>query len=234
MRPSSPKPPLTVAIDGPAAAGKSSVARAVAARLGLAYVDTGAMYRALTLKALRRGVDPEDGEALAQLAAGSALEFRPSEVAGRPQGVWLDGHDVTREIRTRDVDTMVSVVSRHPAVREWFWRVQQAMAKLGGVVMEGRDIGTVVLPGADVKIFLDASLEQRARRRLRELLSQGYVVEEESVREDMARRDILDTGRETAPLCAATDAVRIDSTGLTLAEVIDVVTGLCQRRRGAP
>lgn len=218
---------LTIAIDGPAAAGKSTVARAVAARLGLTYVDTGAMYRALTLKALEAGVDPRDGPALARLVRGTSIELGPSVGPGG-QRVMLDGRDVTREIRSRRVDRAVSRVSEHPEVREWLSRVQERLAE-GAVVMEGRDIGTVVLPHADLKIYLDASFGRRVERRYRELQAKGYSPDLDAVREDMAHRDRLDSTREAAPLAAAEDAVRIDTTDMTLEEVVEEVLRLAGR-----
>ncbi len=226
-----PKKLPTIAIDGPAAAGKSSVARAVAGQLGLAYVDTGAMYRALTLKALESGVSPEDGPALASLAVKTAFRFEPAPSSGLGQRVWLDGRDVTREIRTRPVDQSVSAVSKHPAVREIFRELQREMARRGGAVMEGRDIGTVVLPQADLKVFLDARFDERVGRRFLELEKKGYSPRLDQVREDMAERDRLDSSRKTAPLAAAPDAVRIDTTAKSLDEVIAEVARLCLARR---
>ncbi|HCJ10318.1 MAG TPA: (d)CMP kinase [Clostridiales bacterium] len=229
--PPSGKKGLTIAIDGPAAAGKSTVARAVAARLGLTYVDTGAMYRALTLKALESGVDPQDGPALGRLARGTSIELGPSRGSGG-QRVRLDGRDVTREIRSREVDRAVSHVSRHPEVREWLSRVQERMAE-DAVVMEGRDIGTVVLPHADLKVYLDASFDRRVERRYRELEAKGYSPDLGAVREDMAQRDRLDSTREAAPLAAAEDAVRIDTTDMTLEEVVEEVLRLAGRSAGS-
>jgi len=232
MPQASESPLPTIAIDGPAAAGKSTVARLVAARLGLAYIDTGAMFRALTLKALREGIDPGDGPALVELARRTAITFRPSPVPGEPQTVLLDGENVTAQIRTKPVDLAVSPVSRHAQVRRWFRERQRAIASAGGVVMEGRDIGTVVLPGADVKVYLDANLECRAVRRFRELAARGCGTSEEEVREDMTRRDAIDSTREVAPLTRAPDAVVIDTTHMTVAEVVDRIVGLVCERGG--
>ncbi|MCL6581312.1 MAG: (d)CMP kinase [Firmicutes bacterium] len=228
MAPNTGTAKLTIAIDGPAAAGKSTVAREVAARLGLTYVDTGAMYRALTLKALRTGTALDDGPALERLAGGTVIELRRSSEGG--QEVWLDGEDVTREIRTRDVDRAVSKVSAHPGVREWFKKLQRKVGECGGVVMEGRDIGTVILPDADVKVYLDAAFETRVERRYLELQSKGFRPSRAEVAADMAVRDRLDSGRATAPLSAAPDAVKVDTTGKTLMEVVEEVTRLCRRR----
>lgn len=197
----------------------------------MTYVDTGAMYRALTLKALQSGVDPEDGPALARLAVQTVLRFEPAPSPGPGQRVWLDGQDVTREIRTRLVDQSVSAVSKHPGVREVFRDLQREMARIGGAVMEGRDIGTVVLPRADIKVYLDANLDERVERRFLELERKGYGPRLDQVRQDMALRDRLDSSRETAPLAAAADAVTIDTTAKSLDEVIDEVTRLCLARR---
>ncbi len=232
MPQSSGKGCLTIAIDGPAAAGKSSVARAVAARLGLTYVDTGAMYRALTLKALESGIDPEDADSLARLASETAITLGPAPAPGEAQKVSLDGRDVTRQVRSRAVDLAVSAVSKHPEVREWFKGVQRRLGARGGVVMEGRDIGTVVLPEAHVKVFLDARFERRVERRFLELKKKGYSPRMDQVEADMARRDRLDSSRETAPLAMAPDAVRIDTTDLGLAEVVEEVARLCRERGG--
>jgi cytidylate kinase len=232
MHPSSPNPTMTVAIDGPAAAGKSTIARAVAARLNLTYVDTGAMYRALTLKALAAGISPSDEAALARLAESTEIGLAPPTDPGSPQRVLLDGREVTREIRTRPVDLAVSAVSAHPAVRDWFRRLQRRMAEGGGVVMEGRDIGTVILPAADVKVYLNGTLECRVQRRYRELQEKGYRPALDEVREDMIRRDAIDSSRSTAPLTAAPDAVRVDTTDKTIDEVVSEVVGLCLERRG--
>lgn len=222
----------TIAIDGPAAAGKSTVARAVASRLGLSYVDTGAMYRSLTLSALETGIDPEDEAGLAALAAKTKITFRPSPVHGGVQRVELNDRDVTTRIRDRSVDHAVSIVSRHPAVRDWFREAQRALAGGGGVVMEGRDIGTVVLPDADVKVFLDGSLDCRVVRRFRELEGRGFRPVAEQVRTDMERRDVIDTTRDTAPLAAAPDAVIVDTTDKTLEEVVEEVIAICRTGLG--
>lgn len=224
--------PPTIAIDGPAAAGKSTVARAVASRLGLSYVDTGAMYRSLTLSALETGVDPEDEAGLAALAARTRITFRPASEPGGAQRVELNGRDVTTAIRSVEVDRAVSAVSRHGAVRDWFREEQRALAGPGGVVMEGRDIGTVVLPDADVKVFLDANLDCRVRRRFRELQGRGFRPEAEQVRLDMERRDSIDANRDTAPLVAAPDALVIDTTDKSLERVIEEVIASCRERLG--
>lgn len=234
MPSSSQEAPITVAIDGPAAAGKSSVARAVAARLGLTYVDTGAMYRALSLKALESGVDPGDAPALARLAGETHIDLKPGTTPGAPSRVILDGRDVTREIRAPEVDQAVSLVSKHRPVRQWFQSLQRTMAESGGVVMEGRDIGTDILPNAELKVFLDASFDRRVERRYRELDQKGFRTRLEEVEKDMAGRDLMDRSREVSPLTVAPGAVRIDTTEKSLEEVVEEVIRLCRRREVGP
>jgi cytidylate kinase len=209
-----------IAIDGPAGAGKSTAAMALARALGYLYVDTGAMYRALTLVALRRGVDPGDGPSLERLAADVRIEtvFRGEEVP--PYRVLADGEDVTEAIRRPEVSGAVSQVSAHPGVRNLMAEAQRRLARGGGVVMEGRDVGTVVLPEADLKFFITASPGERARRRHRELLEKGIRVSREEVERDISRRDMLDSTRPTAPLRRAPDALLVDTTGLTPEEVL--------------
>ncbi|SRR5581483_2302839 len=209
-----------VAIDGPAGSGKSTVARAVAKRLGVAYLDTGAMYRSVAFAALRDGVDPNDGEALAKLASGLDIQLGES--------VLVDGVDATAAIRGPEVTAIVSSVSAHPAVRaELVRRQQQWAAEHGGGVAEGRDIGTVVFPHADVKVFLTASEEERARRRQRD----DRAPDVKAVAADLARRDALDSNRAASPLRPADDARVIDTTGRTVDDVVDEITGLLEGDR---
>lgn len=209
-----------IAIDGPAGAGKSTAAMALAQALGLLYVDTGAMYRALTLVALRRGIDPSDGSSLERLASEVRIEavYRRGEPS--PYRVLADGEDVTEAIRRPEVSGAVSEVSAHPGVRSRMTEMQRMMAAEGGVVMEGRDVGTVVLPEADLKFFITASPGERARRRHRELLEKGIRVTEEEVERDISHRDLLDSTRSTAPLRRAPDALLVDTTDLTPEEVL--------------
>jgi cytidylate kinase len=208
-----------VAIDGPAGSGKSTVARAVAKRLGVAYLDTGAMYRSVAFAALRDGVDPADGEALAKLAGN--LDIRLGD------RVLVDGTDATADIRGPDVTAVVSTVSAHPAVRaDMVRRQRQWAAEHGGGVAEGRDIGTVVFPDADAKVFLTASEEERARRRQRD----DRAPDVNAVAADLARRDALDSSRATSPLRPADDAVVIDTTGRTVDDVVDQVVSLLEVR----
>lgn len=208
---------VVIAIDGPVGAGKSTAARRLAATLGYVYIDSGAMYRALGWKAVRAGVDLRNHVALARLAA--ATDIR---VATGPSGprVLVDGRDVTPALRTPAMDEASSLVSTCPAVRERMVALQRAMATEGGVVMDGRDIGTVVFPDADLKFYLDADLAVRASRRLQDLARAGARPDLETVREEVARRDDRDRGREVSPLVAAKDAIRIDSTSLEVDAVL--------------
>lgn len=211
-----------IAIDGPAAAGKTTVARDLAARVGAMLFDTGALYRALTLAVLRAGLDPNDADAAAALARGVAIDVRPATVAdGRLVDVLLDGEDVTWAIRTPLVDANVSAVSAHPAVRAALLPVQRRIAAASAVVMVGRDIATVVVPDAGVKIYLDASVAERARRRAEELRSRGMQVTDAEVEADLVARDAFDSTREAAPLRAAPDAIVVDTDRLTIPEVVD-------------
>ncbi|MGD9495877.1 MAG: (d)CMP kinase [Armatimonadota bacterium] len=217
-----------VAIDGPAGAGKSTVAKGVAHRTGYTYVDTGAMYRAVAYRALRAGlqVGPDDG-AIGALAGSLQFEFR--RVDGESH-LFVDGEDVERAIRTPQVGNLSSPVSAIPAVREHLVAAQRRMARTRPVVMEGRDIGTVVFPDALLKIFLTASAHERARRRYEELVRQGEDVRFEQVLADQRARDERDSSRTVAPLRRAEDAVEVDSDGLTVEQVIDRVMALLSRR----
>jgi cytidylate kinase len=220
---------LIIAIDGPAGAGKSTVARAVASRLDYLYIDTGAMYRSVALKALREELDLNDAAALAAVA--NRVKIRLENVDGATQ-VWLDGEDVTREIRRPEVTEAASRVSTVPEVRHAMVRQQRLWGAEGGVVMEGRDIGSVVFPEADVKLFLDASQEERARRRVVELTTQGMAVSAETVVRQMAQRDARDTEREASPLVRAPDALLLLTDGLSADEVVERVLERC-REKGA-
>ena len=228
---------MIVAIDGPAGSGKSTVAHAVAERRQLTYLDTGAMYRSVTLRCLREGVDLADAEAVASVASAARIEFGAGE---KGQTVLLDGRDVTADIRTPEVDRNVSVVSAVPAVREVMVALQRAVADTGDVVAEGRDIGTVVFPSAEVKVFLTASDEARAHRRAvqreggdaaKDASATADAAEEQQILDDIRRRDELDSSRAESPLRAADDAHRIDSSDLTLEQVIDQVLALVDAAR---
>lgn len=219
--PASARPPV-IAIDGPAGAGKSTVARALAARLGLFLLDTGAIYRTVALAASRANIPFSDGKRLGELAAGLQIRFDPE---GR---VWLFGEDVSTAIRTPEMSQGASTVSAHPEVRAALLELQRRLARTGGCVVEGRDIGTVVLPDAQVKIFLTASLEVRARRRYDELTARGVAVDLGATLRELAERDHRDSTREVAPLKAAADAVPVDTSGLTQVEVVDELERLCR------
>ncbi|BBW95803.1 (d)CMP kinase [Geobacillus icigianus] len=218
---------ISIAIDGPAAAGKSTVAKLIAHRLSYVYIDTGAMYRALTYRALACGIDIDDEQALLSLLRDTYIELKPSR---HGQQVLVNGEDVTDVIRGEAVTKAVSWVAKHPLVREEMVVRQRALAKGGGVVMDGRDIGTHVLPDAEVKIFLKASVEERARRRHEENIARGFPSDLETLKEEIARRDRLDSERETAPLRKAPDAVEIDTTSLSVEEVAERIMDIVNER----
>ena len=222
--------PRVIAIDGPAGAGKSSVGAGVAARLAYLYFDTGVLYRALTWQALRAGVDTGDAVAL---AAAAPATVHPTTVAdGRQYTVEVLGEDVTWALRRSEVDINVSRVSAHRSVREALVDQQRRIAAQGRVVMVGRDIGTVVLPDAPLKVYLDADLAARAERRLHEQARRGVILDYAALLEEMRRRDSLDSTRAVAPLRAAADAVVIDTTPLTVDEVVERVLALVAARAG--
>lgn len=222
---SSPSP-LVVAIDGPAGSGKSTLARRLAEALGWAYLDTGAMYRAVTVRALEAGIAPTDGVALAKIARDARIDLDP-----RTGRVCFDGRDVTDAIRTSTVDAAVSDVAAVAAVRDVMVAHQRRFAAVNGqVVAEGRDIGTVVFPEATLKIYLDASAEERARRRLEEKRHRDPTLDPAAVRASLDVRDGKDSRREVAPLREADDAVRVDTTGLGPDKVLEVVRGLVLSR----
>ncbi len=210
---------LCVAIDGPAGAGKSTVARRVAEALGYTYVDTGAMYRSLAWSVLKEGISPTDAEAVSALAERLDVRLEPGRV-------WVGDHDVTQEIRTPEISNLTSPLSALPRVRRRMVALQQAMAGQGGVVMEGRDIGTVVLPEAEVKVFLTASQLERVRRRQEELKARGITLPPEQLKSDIAARDERDAGRDVAPMVPAPDAVHLDSDRLSVDEVVAKILAL--------
>jgi len=222
------RPPI-VAIDGPAGAGKSTVTRAFARRLGLVYLDTGAMYRALTWWVQRQGGDPADAAAVEPLLQGLDLRFSSGE--GELQRVQINGHDVTEAIRSPEVTALVSTVAAHGCVREALTRQQQAMGARGGLVAEGRDIGTVVFPDADCKVFLTATVAERARRRAEDLGQRGFPVPPlPELEASIAERDHLDSTRDVAPLLQADDAVELVTDGLSIEAVIEALVDLFRQR----
>jgi cytidylate kinase len=220
---------IIVAIDGPAGAGKSTIARSLARRFGLLNLETGAMYRAFALKALRDGRSLDDAAGLEQLAAGTVIHLEPTEQDNR---VLLDGEDVTGLIRNQTVTDAASRVSVIPAIRTWMVLRQQQLGAAGGVVMEGRDIGTVVFPNADVKIFLDAAPEVRGQRRFVQMEENGAnpIPPPEEVLRDLRARDERDRNRSNSPLRPAPDAVLLDSTGLTLDETVEAAASIVRAR----
>jgi cytidylate kinase len=220
---------ISIAIDGPAAAGKSTVAKIVAEKLSYIYIDTGAMYRALTYKAINNEINLEMEDALIDVLLSTEIRLLPSS---NGQLVFLDGQDVTNEIRSRAVTNSVSIVAKHKKVREEMVRRQKAFAIEGGVVMDGRDIGTHVLPNAEVKVFLLASVTERAMRRHEENLQKGFPSDLEKLKEEIALRDKIDSEREVAPLKKADDAVEIDTTSLTIPEVVEKIMSLVNERIG--
>lgn len=216
-----------IAIDGPAGAGKSTVARKVAAALDFTYVDTGAMYRAVTSRALAQGIPVNDPAAVAKLA--DSIDVRLlTDLRGTR--VLADGTDVTEDIRTPAVTACVSAISRIPAVRKAMVRIQRELAAAGRVVLDGRDVGTVVTPDACAKIFLTASPTERARRRWLELKEKGYAPDLEELRTEMEERDRQDQERELAPLVQAEDAVLVDTTGLGVGEVVERIVAIYRSR----
>lgn len=211
---------IVVAIDGPAGAGKSTVARKVARRLSLLYIDSGAMYRAVAWKALDEGIDLSDAEAVTATAASMKIELTS---AAETTGVFVDGEEITGFIRTPEVTDASSRISAISAVREILVRQQQAMGRETGVVMEGRDIGTVVFPETPYKFYLDASVRERARRRQGDLEQAGYDVDFERLEREVAARDERDSTRSASPLMKVEDAAIIDTTGMSIEEVVDAI-----------
>ena len=218
---------IAIAIDGPAGAGKSTIARRVAAELGFIYVDTGALYRTIALSMLRRGVDLRDAQKVKQALSGVVVDVCYSEDG---QHVLLNGEDVSALIRTLEVSMSASVVSAIPDVRKFLFDLQLSLAEKNHVVMDGRDIGTVVLPQAQVKIFLTASPEERARRRFEELQAKGDPISYEQVLEDVRRRDEQDANRAVAPLKPAEDAVLLDTTGFELNDSVAALLKIVRSR----
>lgn len=217
-----------IAIDGPAASGKSTTARRVAERLGYMYIDTGAMYRAATLAVLRAGIDPDDRHEVEELASRTTIRLERN-----PDGMLrtlLDGEDVSTAIRSYDVTEHVSAVSSYPRVREHLVELQQRMGETGGVVLDGRDIGTVVFPDADVKVFMVADLRARAERRHAELSSDESKTDIGGLEADLRRRDHLDSTRALSPLTKADDAIEIDTSYMSIDDQVEKVLDLAEQK----
>jgi cytidylate kinase len=226
---------VTVAIDGPAGAGKSSVSRRVAERLGYLLLDTGALYRCIALAAKEAGVPWDDEPRVSAIAQDIARReaIRLEAPKDAPERILLDGRDVARLIRTQEIADGASKVSALPGVRAALLELQRAAARSGAVVLEGRDIGTVVLPNAEAKFFLTASVEERAGRRYRELIARGFTPKLDEVEREMRERDTRDTERPVAPLRQAPDAVLVDSTSLSIDEVVDAIVQRVRAVRAA-
>ncbi|WP_054949587.1 (d)CMP kinase [Numidum massiliense] len=222
---------FNIAIDGPAGAGKSTVARLTANRLHFQYIDTGAMYRAVTWLALQRQLPLDDSERMAAAAMEMDLVLETTPEGTR---VYVGGVEITEDIRTPQVTSHVSAVAKIAAVRDILVKKQQQMAARGGVVMDGRDIGTKVLPHAEVKVFLTASIEERARRRFAEMQAKGIDTSLSELTKDIARRDELDSQRVVSPLKKANDATVLDTTGLDVAEVVEKILALCRTKVARP
>lgn len=217
--------PFNIAIDGPAGAGKSTIAKMVAKKLGFIYVDTGAMYRAMALYFLRKGIGAEDEASISEACVDAGITIRYQDGA---QQVILNGEDVSGLIRTEEVGNMASATSVYPAVRNHLLDLQRSLAASTDVLMDGRDIGTCILPDADAKIFLTASTAVRASRRYKELTEKGEMCNLEEIEQDIIERDQRDMNRKTAPLRQAEDAVLIDSSKMTIAEVIDAIIAVAK------
>ena len=222
---------IRIAIDGPSGAGKSTIAKRIAHDLSIIYVDTGAMYRCIGLYALRQGIDPHDQNRVVPCLTGIQLHTTYDPVSG--QRIFLNGEDVSQEIRTPEASMAASDVSAMPPVRAFLLKLQQQMAASQSLIMDGRDIGTVVIPDAELKIFLTASSESRAKRRYLEYLQKGQPQNYEDVLQDILHRDQQDSTRAAAPLRMASDAVRIDSTNLTFEETVTAIKELIEQRMNA-
>ncbi len=217
-----------IAIDGPAGAGKSTIARLIAGKLGFIYVDTGAMYRAIALHFLRQGIGPEAEETVAEGLEGITVTITYED--GQQQ-VWLNGENVSGLIRTEEVSNMASAASSNSLVREKLLQLQRDLAYSENVVMDGRDIGTVVLPEADIKIYLTASVKTRAKRRYLELTDRGIPCNIEEIADDITQRDYRDMNRAISPLKQADDAILVDSSDMTVDEVVEEILCICQKAK---
>ncbi|HEY5532254.1 MAG TPA: (d)CMP kinase [Candidatus Anoxymicrobiaceae bacterium] len=226
----SDEPVLVIAIDGPAASGKSTVAIMLARRLGLALVDSGSMYRAATLLAIERGVSLDDDASLAEIARELRESFDLELPPDSPARVSVHGRDISSAIRSPEIGEAVSPVSAVKGVREEMVKLQRSLVRKPGAVVEGRDIGTTVFPEAPLKVYLEASQSERTRRRYAELTEKGLDTTESSVRQEIAMRDEIDSSRESSPLAAARDALRVDTTELTIEDVVQEITSELERR----
>lgn len=218
---------IRIAIDGPAAAGKSTIAKLVAKKLGYTYIDTGAMYRAITYKVLQNNTNPTNEEEITKLIAQTEIVLQPDE---HVQKVLLDGKEVTDEIRSHEVTTTVSAIAALTSVRQLLVAKQQQLAAESPVVMDGRDIGTAVLPQAELKIFMTASVEERAERRFLEEQQRGMTTDYETLKREISERDKADSEREISPLIKAQDAITIDTTGKTIEEVTNSIIEYAEKR----
>ena len=216
---------MNVAIDGPAGAGKSTIAKLCAKKMNLIYVDTGAMYRAVALYLLESGIDVNDKAAVADKCKGAVVDIKYEDGV---QNVYLNGVNVTGRLREEAVGNTASVTSAVPEVRAQIFSLQRGLAERGGVIMDGRDIGTVVMPDADVKIFLTASSEVRANRRVKELREKGVEADFEEIKKDIEERDHRDMTREISPLKQADDAILVDTSYMTIDEVVEKIGSLCK------
>ncbi|WP_437342317.1 (d)CMP kinase [Jeotgalibacillus marinus] len=220
---------MRIALDGPAAAGKSTVAKQLAERLGFVYIDTGAMYRTLTYKAINKGVNLENEQELTRLLLNTIIELEAGDLGQR---VFLDGKEVTQEIRSIEVTNMVSKVAKHAGVRKEMVKRQQQLVENGGIVMDGRDIGTHVIPDAEVKVFMVASAEERARRRHEEHKKQGIESNLQQLQREIEERDHLDSTRAVSPLIKAEDAIEMDTTLMNIQSVVNEIILLVEKRGG--
>ncbi len=218
---------LTIAIDGPSGAGKSTVAKSLAKRLGYVYIDTGAMYRSVALRAKERGISPEDKLALSQLASSLRFTFVTD---GEQTHVFCDGKDVTEAIRTPAISRLASTISKQKELREVLVQMQREMGREGGVILEGRDIGTVVFPDAEIKFYLDAVGEERAKRRYHEMIEKGMKVDFKETQKELMQRDHHDMHRDHSPLKKAEDAMFIDTTHWSVKEVVEKMVRIIKKR----
>jgi cytidylate kinase len=218
---------LTIAIDGPSGAGKSTVASSLGRRLGYVYIDTGAMYRSVALRVKEKGIVPEDELAVGQLASSLHIIVSREGVKTR---IFCDGEDITEAIRTPEISRLASFISRQKRVREALVRMQREMGKEGGVILEGRDIGTVVFPDADVKFYLDAESDERVRRRYHEMVEKGMEVDFKETQQELLQRDHNDMHRSHSPLKKADDALFVDTTDRSVEEIVDEMVGIVKAK----